>query len=59
MLWLLFSFGAVYVCLLLLNANSAMERAWRDRIGQDETQSDGTGHNGTGRNMIGHDTTQK
>ena len=65
-LWLLLSFGAVYVYLLLLNATSATDWAWRDKTGRDKTQSYVTGHvtvldmkqpkrNKTGRNRTGQD----
>ena len=57
MLWLLLSCGVVYVCLLLLNSNSATDRAWRERTGQDRTRSDRTRNDRTGQETTGQDAT--
>ena len=57
MLWLLLSCGVVYVCLLLLNMNSATDWAWHDWTGRDRKRSDGTGNDRTGQDMTGQDAT--
>ena len=57
MLWLLLSCGVVYVCLLLLNANSATDWVWSDQTGRERTQSDGTGNDRTGQETTRQDAT--
>ena len=58
-LWLLLSYGVVYVCMLLLNANSATDWAWRDGTGRYRTRSDRSGHNRPGQNTTRQNTARR